>query len=111
MDSTKDCIGIIISAPSLDQPTLAQAELARELTEAKVAAAQDIVSGGRYKDAEQMLTDGMRILFHQGGAPSKWEGRVPNVGRIIAAGYLTGMAPLENINPAPDAHLLVITST
>ena len=49
MDSTKDCIAILISAPSLDQPTLAQAELARELTEAKVAAAQDIVSGGRVK--------------------------------------------------------------
>jgi len=109
MDSNKDCIAILISAPSLDQPTLAQAELARELTKAKVAAAQDIVSGGRCKDAQQMLTDNMRILFHQGGAPSKWEGRVPNVGRLIAAGYLKSIAPLDNINPSPDAHLLVIT--
>ena len=109
MGSTKDCIVILISAPSLDQPTLAQANLARELTEAKVTAAQDIVSGGRYKNAQQMLIIGMRVLFHQGGAPSKWEGKVPNVGRLIAAGNLIGMAGLDNINPAPEAQLLVIT--
>lgn len=71
MESTNDCTAILILASNSDHPTLAYATLARELTEAKVAAAQDIVSGGQYKNAQQMPINGMRVLVHQGGAPSK----------------------------------------
>lgn len=109
MNSTKDCIAIVISAPGLDKPSIEQAQLAKQLAEAKVAAAQDIVSDGRYGDAQRMLQIGMRVLFHQGGAPSVWESKVLNVGRLIAAGYLAGIGPLDNSNPTLNTGLLAIT--
>lgn len=109
MHITRDCIAIVVSAPGLDKPSIEQARLARQLAEAKVAAAQDIVSDSRYGDAQRMLEIGMRVLFHQGGAPSIWEGKVLNVGRLIAAGYLAGIGPLDNANPAPNIGLLAIT--
>ena len=109
MHSTRDCIAIVVSAPGLDKPSIEQAQLAKQLAEAKVAAAQDIVSDSRYGDAQRMLEIGMRVLFHQGGAPSIWEGKVLNVGRLIAAGYLAGIGALENANPTIDTGLLAIT--
>jgi len=109
MHSTKDCIAIVVSAPGLDKPSIEQAQLAKQLAEAKVAAAQDIVSNSRYGDAQRMLEIGMRLLFHQGGAPSIWEGKVLNVGRLITAGYLAGIGPLDNANPTLNTGLLAIT--
>jgi len=109
MHITRDCIAIVVSAPGLDKPSIEQARLARQLAETKVAAAQDIVSDSRYGDAQRMLKIGMRVLFHQGGAPSIWEGKVLNVGRLIAAGCLAGIGLLDNANPAPNTGLLSIT--
>jgi hypothetical protein len=109
MNHTKDCIAVVISAPGLPQRTLEQATSARKLVQAKVKAAQEVVSVRRYEHAQQLLTMGMRILFHQGGAPSHFDGKVPGVGRLIAAGYLQGMWPLGNTNQKPDAALLETT--
>ena len=109
MGNIKDCISIVISASGETKATLTGAKLARELTEAKIEASQDIVSPERYKNARQKLIVGMMVLFHQGGAPSLFEGQVINVGRTVAAGYLAGMAPLSNTNPPPNARLLAIS--
>ncbi len=106
---TKDCVAVVISATDLDTATFEQACLARELAEAKVAAAQDIVSDDRYRDALRLLITDMMVLFHQGGAPSIFKGKVMNVGRLIAGGYLAGMATLNNANPTPHAGLLATT--
>jgi len=104
-----DCIAIVISAPSLPQATREQADLAMELSEAKIAACQDVVSTSRYAEAKQSLTSGMKVLFHQGGAPSKYDGRVSGVGRLTAAGCLGGIIPLGGANPPPDPGLLATT--
>jgi len=109
LDRDKGSIAVVISAPDERKATLGGAKLARELAEAKVAASQDIVRPDRYAKALQIISIGMMVLFHQGGAPSRFDGRVLNVGRIIASGYAAGIAPLNNINPSPDAHLLAIT--
>lgn len=109
MNRDKDPIAVVISARDERKATLEGALLARELSEAKVAASQDIVSPDRYARALQTISIGMMVLFHQGGAPSLFEGKVPNVGRIIGSGYVAGIAPLNNISPPPDAHLLAIT--
>lgn len=109
MNSVNDSIAILVTTVTLDKPSLTQAEFAKELTEAKVAAAQDIVSGVLFELAKKRLKVNMRILIHQGGAPSKWERKVPTVGRLVAAGYLTGMGSLNDLNPSPDAHLLQVT--
>lgn len=109
MNSDKDSIAVVISASDERKATLGGAKLARELAEAKVAASQDIVSPDRYKDALHKISIGMMVLFHQGGAPSLFDGMVLNVGRIIASGYMAGIAPLKNANPPPDTRLLAIT--
>ncbi len=109
MGNIKDCIAIVISASSEKEATLTGAKLAQELTEAKVGASQDIVSSKRYGNACQKLIAGMMVLFHQGGAPSLFEGQIANVGRTVAAGYIAGMAPLTDTNPPPDARLLAIS--
>ena len=99
--TTKDCIAVVISAPDLDTATFEQACLARELAEAKVAAAQDIVSDDRYRDALRLLITGMMVLFHQGGAPSIFEGKVMNVGRLIRGWVSSGHGPFGQCQSSP----------
>ncbi|MDD5511396.1 MAG: hypothetical protein PHI12_11405 [Dehalococcoidales bacterium] len=109
MNKEKGPIAVVISATNERQATLEGAKEARELSMAKVAASQDIVSPGRYADALKKISIGMMVLFHQGGAPSKFDGIITNVGCIIAGGYAAGIALLNNTNPSPDTHLLAIT--
>jgi len=93
----------------MPEPSLLQATLARELSEAKIAARQDAVDISRYGDAMRIMTLGMRVVFHQGGAESLYARQVPGVGRITAAGYLGGIIRLTPSSAQPNPTLLAIT--
>ena len=83
-----DCIAIVVSATGSSGSSRDQAELARQLVEAKVEAGQEVVRLPRYKQLQEMRESGIRVLFHQGGSPSRWRGVVQRVGCLIAAGRL-----------------------
>jgi len=106
-------IAILVSSPSHRQPTRQQAELARQLSDAKIAARQDIVSVRRLADAKRLMLPGMKILFHQGGATSIWDGVIPGVGRLVAAGRLGGIVEGFGAQDglSPDSLLLGLTQT
>lgn len=109
MDGSKGSIAVVVSASAEEQATLMGAQLALQLTEAKVRSGQDIVSQKRYDEALRKVSIGMMALFHQGGAPSLFDGAVRNVGRIVAAGLVEGMAPLEGAARRPDPQLMTLT--
>jgi len=111
MDHTRDCIAILVTASGEGRSTLEGAIKARELTLAKVEAQQDVVRGPRLKYAQSRLTVGMKVLFHQGGSPAKFEGKVPNVGRLVAAGRLDSVNDIGNLSLSAGVDQRLLSKT
>jgi hypothetical protein len=104
MDST-DSFAIVVSAPALKQATFDQANLAERLVNAKLTHELEVVSLKRARKAQVRLNLGMRVFFHQGGAPSKWARQFPLAGCLIAAGYYAEIHPLASGSPPPGIPL------
>ena len=107
MNHTRDCIAIVVTTSGERRSTLGGAESAHELTLAKVASQQELVRPTRLAAARNLLSVGMRLLFHQGGG-ARYANRVDDVGCLVAAGYLESVADLEQESQV-DGKLLVRT--
>lgn len=99
--ASSGALAIVISAPGIEQATFEQAESSEHLVNVKVAHQLEVVSSARANDAQAKLNLGMRIFFHQGGAPSKWSREFPRAGCLIAAGYYAAIHPLGSGSPPP----------
>jgi len=99
--TNSDSFAIVVSAPAIRQATFEQANLAERLVNAKLKYELEVVSLARARQAQRRLNLGMRVFFHQGGAPSRWSRQFPQAGCLIAAGYYTGIHSLPHGNSPP----------
>lgn len=97
--ASSDSLAIVVSAPAIRQATFEQANLAEHLVNAKLTHELEVVSLTRANEALAKLNLGMRVFFHQGGAPSKWSREFPRAGCLIAAGYYAEIHPLAPGSP------------
>lgn len=103
--ASSDSFAIVVSAPAIRQATFEQADLAERLVNTKLTHRSEVVSLKRANDAQMKLNLGMRVFFHQGGAPSKWSRQFPRAGCLIAAGYYAAIHPLPPGTPPPGIPL------
>jgi len=114
MKRDKDCIAILVTTSGEGTSTLDGAKKAKRLSDAKISSQQDILRARRLGNAMTSLANGMKVLFHQGGSPAKYDGKVVGVGRLVAAGYVEYVVDLEDQSPgvpspSVDQNLLVLT--
>lgn len=103
--ASSDSFAIVVSAPAIRQATFEQANLAERLANAKLTHELEVVSLARANEAMVKLNLGMRVFFHQGGAPSKWSRQFPRAGCLIAAGYYAEIHQLASGDPPPGIPL------
>ena len=103
--ASSDSFAIVVSAPAIRRATLEQASLAEYLVNAKLTHELEVISLTRANEALVKLNLGVRVFFHQGGAPSKWSRQFPRAGCLIAAGYYAEIAPLAPGSPPPGIPL------
>lgn len=103
--ASSDSFAIVVSAPAIRQATFEQADLAERLVNAKLTHELEVVSLARANDAQVKLNLGMRVFFHQGGAPPKWSQQFSRAGCLIAVGYYAAIHPLGPGSPPPGIPL------
>ena len=91
---SEGCVAIVVSASGEKQATPKGAQLAKCLTDVKLDYLMEVVSENRRRDAIS-LVQGMRVVFHQGGAPSLFARTVPGVGCLVAAGYFVAVQGID----------------
>ncbi len=100
-----DSFAIVVSAPAIRQATFEQANFAERLVNAKLTHELEVVSLARANEALVKLKLGIRVFFHQGGAPSKWSRQFPRAGCLIGAGCYAEIHQLAPGTPQPDIPL------